>query len=99
LLEGVRNGIITKAFLPKEKFMFKKIKKMFGLGENAALAPLEKIADEIIALENEYRQLSDEDLANKTKEFKQRLKAGETLDDILVKLLRLCAKLRTGYSA
>ena len=84
MLEGVRNGIITKAFLPKEKFMFKKIKKMFGLGENAALAPLEKIADEIIALENEYRQLSDEDLANKTKEFKQRLKAGETLDDILV---------------
>ncbi len=64
--------------------MFNKIKKMLGLGENAELGPLEKTADEIIALESEYRQLSDKDLANKTEEFRCRLKAGETLDDILV---------------
>ncbi|MDR2606414.1 MAG: preprotein translocase subunit SecA [Oscillospiraceae bacterium] len=37
----------------------------------------------IAALEPEYRSLSDEQLAAKTPQFKQRLSSGETLDDIL----------------
>ena len=43
-----------------------------------------KIADKVVALENEYKALSDEDLQHKTVEFKERLQNGETLDDILV---------------
>ncbi|MCQ2977667.1 MAG: preprotein translocase subunit SecA [archaeon] len=43
-----------------------------------------KLADQVIALDDEYTRLSDEDLRNKTDEFKQRLANGETLDDILV---------------
>ena len=64
--------------------MFKKIKQLFGIGGNTTLAPLEKIADEIEALENDYRKLSDSELKAKTQQFKDRLKSGESLDDILV---------------
>lgn len=45
---------------------------------------IEKTVDKIEALEEEYKALSDEQLQGKTKEFKERLKNGETLDDLLV---------------
>lgn len=41
------------------------------------------IADQIEAMENEYEQLSDEELQANTLKFKSRLEAGESLDDIL----------------
>ena len=44
---------------------------------------LGKIADKVLAYENDYAALSDEELQAKTPEFKERLKKGETLDDIL----------------
>ena len=43
----------------------------------------EKRVNEINALTDEYAALSDEALKAKTAEFKQRLAAGETLDDLL----------------
>ncbi len=43
-----------------------------------------KIADEIEALDEEYSKMSDASLQNKTKEFKERLANGETLEDIKV---------------
>ena len=43
-----------------------------------------KIADEIDAKDEEYSKLSDKELKNKTKEFKDRLEKGETLEDIKV---------------
>ena len=42
------------------------------------------LADKIIALDDEYSKLTDEKLQAKTEEFRKRLAAGETLDDILV---------------
>jgi len=42
------------------------------------------LADKIEDLKEEYNNLSDEDLKNKTNIFKERLSKGETLDDILV---------------
>ena len=44
----------------------------------------EKLADKVLLLEEEYKALSNEQLQGKTKEFRTRLEAGETLDDILV---------------
>ncbi len=41
------------------------------------------IADQIEAMEQNYSQLSDEDLKAKTEEFKTRVSSGETLEDIL----------------
>lgn len=52
--------------------------------EYKELKRFEKIADEIVALEEEMQQLSDDELKNKTSELKERLTKGETLDEILV---------------
>ena len=52
--------------------------------EYKELKRFEKIADEIVAKEDEMAQLSDEELKNKTKEFKDRLANGEDLDDLIV---------------
>ena len=52
--------------------------------EYKELKRFEKIVEEIDALEEEYKKLSDEELKHKTVEFKERLKNGETLEDIKV---------------
>ena len=59
------------------------LKKLFD-HEYKELRRFTKIADEVMALEEEYSRLTDTELQNKTEEFKNRLKNGETLDDILV---------------
>src|SRR5699024_8573672 len=41
------------------------------------------IEDQIEAMENEYEQLSDEEIKANTHQFKSRLEVGETFDDIL----------------
>ncbi len=51
--------------------------------EQRELASLEKMADKVISYEPEMQKLSDEELADKTKEYKERLANGETIDDIL----------------
>lgn len=58
-------------------------KKLFDAGYKE-LKKCEKIANKVLALENEYRALSDDELKAKTPEFKARLAKGETLDDLLV---------------
>ncbi|WP_290770878.1 preprotein translocase subunit SecA [Anaerofustis sp.] len=52
--------------------------------DNKEIKKLEKTANKIEALADEYAALSDEDLQHKTIEFKERLQNGETLDDLLV---------------
>lgn len=42
------------------------------------------IANQVMDLDEEYSKLTDTELQNKTAEFKERLSAGETLEDILV---------------
>lgn len=51
--------------------------------EYKELKRFEKIANQIISLEEEYSNLSDDELKQKTEKFKERLKNNETLDDIL----------------
>lgn len=60
------------------------VDKILRAGEGRALKRLDKLADEVDALDGQYSQLSDEELRAKTVEFKERLKRGETLDDLLV---------------
>ena len=52
--------------------------------EYKELKKFRSIADKIELLKDEYSNLSDGDLKNKTTIFKERLNAGETLEDILV---------------
>ncbi len=58
--------------------------KIFGTPSTKAIKKLEPTVDKIMALEDEYKKLTDEELKNKTFEFQNRLKNGETLEDILV---------------
>ena len=59
------------------------LKKIFD-HEYKELERFQKIADEIDALDEEMSKLSDKQLKAKTTEFKERLKNGETLEDIKV---------------
>lgn len=59
------------------------LKKVFDPNKRQ-IARLEKIANEIDALGAQMAQLSDDELRQKTEEFKARLEKGETLDDLLV---------------
>ena len=59
------------------------LQKIFGTHSENELKRIYPIVDEIEALGPQMEQLSDEELKNKTQEFKSRLKGTETLDDIL----------------
>ena len=63
--------------------MLEFLKKIMGSGNDAQLKKLEKPVQAVMALEEEYRALTDEQLQAKTAEFRQRLQNGETEDDIL----------------
>ena len=57
--------------------------KIFGTYSERELKSIYPIADQIEALADEYKALSDTELQAKTPAFKERLANGETLDDIL----------------
>ncbi len=59
------------------------IEKIFGTHSENELKRIYPIVDHIEALEPEMQQLSDGELKNKTREFRERLEKGETLDDLL----------------
>ena len=58
--------------------------KLFGTHSERELKRITPLVDKIEALRPEMQKLSDDELRGKTKEFKERLEKGETLDDILV---------------
>ena len=66
------------------------INKLFGTRSEREIKKFTNQVDQVMALEDSYRQLSDEALKAKTEEFKNRLRQGETLDDILVEAFAAC---------
>ncbi|SFJ45299.1 preprotein translocase subunit SecA [Halobacillus dabanensis] len=60
------------------------LKKIFGDENTRQLKRLDKVASDIEAMESQIDKLSDEELRNKTEEFKERYQNGEELDDMLV---------------
>ena len=60
------------------------VDKLFGNKSEKEIKRIEKYVDAIEALDEKMQALSDEELRAKTQEFKDRLAAGETLDDLLV---------------
>ena len=58
--------------------------KIFGNQNDKEIKKVMKTVEKINELEPEMQKLSDEELQNKTNEFKDRLAKGETLDDIMV---------------
>ncbi|NMF32972.1 preprotein translocase subunit SecA [Corynebacterium ammoniagenes] len=60
------------------------LSKLLRAGEGRTVKRLDKMADQVIALEDEFSALSDEELKAKTDEFKKRIADGEGLNDILL---------------
>ena len=60
------------------------LSKLLRAGEGRTVKRLAKIADQVMALDDEYSALTDEELKAKTVEFKEQLEGGASLDDILL---------------
>ena len=59
------------------------IENLNSISDKNELKKLNTIVDQIENFEETIQKLTDEELKNKTEEFKQKLKEGKTLDDIL----------------
>ena len=59
------------------------ITKIFGTRSERELKKIQPMVDKILALEAEYKGLSEASLRGKTAQFKERLAQGESLDDLL----------------
>ncbi len=66
------------------------LSKLFGNYSEKEVKRILPLQQRVLNLEEEYRALSDEELKNKTYEFKNRLKTGETLDDLLPEAFAAC---------
>ena len=66
------------------------LEKIFGDINTKEVKKLSAMADQVLALEDKMAALTDEELKAKTLEFKARLAAGETLDDLLVEAYAVC---------
>ncbi len=63
--------------------MLKFLKSIFGDDNEREIKRMMKYVQEINAFEPQFEKMSDTSLTAKTAEFKQRLEAGQTLDDLL----------------
>ena len=59
------------------------LNKIFGTHSDREIKKIMPVVEKVMSLDEQYSKMSDEELKNNTKIFKDRLAAGETLDDIL----------------
>ena len=82
ILAGFGNGILGR--------FERGITVLFGSANARYLKRMQPRVDAINALESKYQALSDEQLRAQTDEFRDRLAAGETIDDLLVEAFAVC---------
>ena len=61
--------------------------KVFGTASDRILKSLKPIVDHVNSLESGLQTLTDAELRQKTDKFRERLAAGETMDDLCLRLL------------
>ncbi|RGB68920.1 preprotein translocase subunit SecA [Provencibacterium massiliense] len=66
------------------------LNKVFGSYSQREVKKIQPIADKVLALEEDFKRLSDSELRGMTDKLKGRLAAGETLDDILPEAFATC---------
>ena len=66
------------------------LEKLFGNYSKKEIKRITPLQEKVLALEEEYKKLTDAELKAKTTEFKERLSAMETLDDILPEAFATC---------
>ncbi|QDU55626.1 preprotein translocase subunit SecA [Aeoliella mucimassa] len=81
-LSGIMNAVLGN--------FERTITSLFGSANARFLRKLQPKVDAINALEPRYEAMSDEELAAQTVKFRERLVAGETLDDLLVEAFAVC---------
>ena len=89
---GLQAGKIDQSYLQYTPYFQEKdsinvlgLSKLLRLGEGRAVKRLDKIADQVMALDDEYSKLTDEELRAKTDSLKKRVQEdGEDLDDVLL---------------
>ena len=59
------------------------MQKIIGDLNSKEVKKLDKIAEQVLALEPQMEKLSDDELRAKTFEFKERIAGGQTLDEVL----------------
>ena len=64
--------------------------KLFGTRSEREVKKLEPQVEAVMALEEPYKKLTDQDLRAKTQEFKDRYASGETLDALLPEAFAVC---------
>jgi preprotein translocase subunit SecA len=69
------------------------LNQIFGSKNDREIKALRPIVEQINGLESGLTPLPDHALADKTQEFKKRLEAGETLDDILPEAFAVCREM------
>jgi preprotein translocase subunit SecA len=82
VLSAIGNGILGR--------FERAVTSLFGSANARYLKRLAPNVEAINALESKYKGMSDERLREQTDEFRRRLAAGETLDDILVEAFAVC---------
>ena len=71
------------------------IEKLFGSYQTKELKKIEPIKNQVIALEDKYKDMSESELKNQTNVLKARLANGESLDDILPDAFAVCREAST----
>ncbi|MBE6762887.1 MAG: preprotein translocase subunit SecA [Ruminococcaceae bacterium] len=66
------------------------LKKLFGDFSSRELKRIRPLCDKVLALENTYTVMTDEELASQTARFRERLAAGEKLDALLPEAFAVC---------
>lgn len=66
------------------------LKALFGNYSEKEIKRIKPMQEKVLALDEEYQKLTDDELRHKTDEFKERLNTGETLDDILPEAFAAC---------
>src|SRR5262245_45644377 len=82
IVAGIGNAILGR--------FERAITGLFGSANARFLKHLQPKVEAISALESKYQAMTDTELRNQTTEFRRRLEAGETLDDILVEAFAVC---------
>ncbi len=71
------------------------LKALFGNYSKREVKRIKPLCNAVLALEETYRKMSDEELKSQTRIFKDRLKDGATLDDILPEAFAVCREAAT----
>ena len=66
------------------------MEKIFGDLNEKEVKKVSRIADKVMAYDEEMQKLTDQQLRDKTAEFRERIASGETLDQLLPEAFAVC---------